>query len=337
MKELGVSSIRFAHYQQADIMFSLSDQNGMVVWAEIPNTPKYRNTPEYLANCKSQLTELIKQNYNHPSIIFWGLYNEIDIPAEDVQLLHDTAKRLDPNRLTTQADFVHPQERYAITDVVAWNWYFGWYYDKFYKYADWYDDLHKNYPNLKAGFSEYGASASINHQQLNPERPDPFAGRFFLEQYQTQYHEEVWKNIKDRNDIWGKYIWNMYDFSWTTAVRGDKPYRNYKGLITHDRKNKKDAFYFYKANWSEEPVIHIKNSRLKTWNTKIVQVEVYTNLDEVELLVNGKTVANKKMDSEIHKITFENVELKRGHNRIDVIGKDGDLIYTDYCEWDYVE
>jgi len=337
MQELGVSSIRFAHYQQADIMYELSNENGMVVWAEIPNTPKYRNTPEYLENCKQQLTELIKQNYNHPSIFFWGMYNEIDIPEADLQVLHDTAKSLDTNRLTTQADFVQPRERHGITDVVAWNWYFGWYYDTFDKYPDWYDNLHEEYPDLKAGLSEYGASASINHQQFNPERPDPVNGRFYPEQYQTLYHEEVWQAIHDRDDIWCKYIWNMFDFSWTTAIRGDKPYRNYKGLITHDRKDKKDAFYLYKANWSSEPTIYIKNSKLKTWNTKNVQVEVYTNLDEVDLIVNGKLLKTQKMNSEIHKITFDNIELRPGDNRIDVIGRKGDLIYTHGCEWEYVE
>jgi len=337
MKELGVTSIRFAHYQQADIMYDLSDKNGMVVWAEIPNTPKYRNTPEYLANCKLQLTELIKQNYNHPSIFFWGLYNEIDIPAEDVQALHDTAKKLDPNRFTTQADFVQPQKRHTITDVVAWNWYFGWYYDSFDKYPDWYDDLHEEYPNLKAGLSEYGASASINHQELNPERPDPNSGRFFPEQYQTLYHEEVWKGIKDRDDIWCKYIWNMFDFSWTTAIRGDKPYRNYKGLMTHDRKMKKDAFYFYKANWSEAPVIYIKNKRLSKRDNAKTVIEVYTNLEEVELFVNGKLISKRTMDSEIHKIKWENVQLVGGKNRIDVIGRNGNQLYTDSCEWNYMD
>lgn len=335
MEELGVTSIRFAHYQQAEIMYSLSDEKGIVVWAEIPNTPVYRDTPEYLANCKLQLTELIKQNYNHPSIFFWGLYNEIDIPAEDVQELHDTAKELDPHRFTTQADFVQPRDRHSITDLVAWNWYFGWYYDTFDKYPDWYDNLHQEYPDLKAGLSEYGASASIDHQQLDPERPDPVAGRFYPEQYQTLYHEEVWKGIQNRNDIWCKYIWNMFDFSWTTAIRGEKPYRNYKGLMTHDRKRKKDAFYFYKANWSKEPVIYIKNKRLTERPESVTSIEVYTNLDEVELFVNGESVKNKKLESDIKKVVWENVQLKEGRNNIDVIGKDGQSIYTDSCIWNF--
>ncbi|OFY49823.1 MAG: hypothetical protein A2Y87_09010, partial [Bacteroidetes bacterium RBG_13_46_8] len=231
IREVGANGIRFAHYQQADIMYRLCDEYGLVAWAEIPNTPAYRgNIPGYLENCRQQLTELVKQNYNHPAILFWGLYNEISIPAADVRLLHETVKQIDPYRMTTQADFAQPEERHYITDVMAWNWYFGWYYGNFGDYSPWYDKLHKDHPSIKGGLSEYGAEACITQQKENPERPDP-AGRFFPEQYQNLYHENVWGEIKDRSDIWCKFIWNMFDFSWTTVTRGDKPYMNYKGLV----------------------------------------------------------------------------------------------------------
>ena len=335
IKEVGANGVRFAHYQQADIMYRLCDENGLVAWAEIPNTPAYRgNIPGYLQNCKEQLTELIKQNYNHPSILFWGLYNEIDIPVNDVKALNEIAKSIDRYRLTTQADFVQPTERHSVTDVVAWNWYFGWYYGNFSDYAPWYDKLHKEHPELKGGLSEYGAEACISQQQENPDRPDP-QGRFFPEQYQNHYHEEVWGNIKDRRDIWCKFVWNMYDFSWTYATRGDKPYMNYKGLVTHDRQTKKDAFYFYKANWSDEPTIHIISKRNLERNESLVEVTVYTNLKEVELYVNGDFISKKLMDSDIHKIVWENIKLKQGQNQISVIGISGEKKYTDYCEWNY--
>jgi hypothetical protein len=337
IKEMGANSIRFAHYQQADIMYSLCDKNGLVVWAEIPNTPAYKgNISGYLQNCKNQLTELIKQNYNHPSIFFWGLYNEIDIPAKDVKELNDISKQIDPYRLTTQADFVQPTQRHSITDLVAWNWYFGWYYGKFNDYQSWYDKLHKEYPSLKGGLSEFGAEACISQQQENPKRPDPH-GRYFPEQYQSLFHEEVWKNIKDRNDIWCKFIWNMFDFSWTYVSRGDKPYMNYKGLITHDRQVKKDAFYFYKVNWSDEPVLHILNKRYVERKDSSVQVAVYTNLEEVELNVNGKFISKKSMDSEIHKITWENINLRPGQNKINVFGIKGGERFTDSSEWYYIK
>lgn len=335
IREIGANAIRFAHYQQADIMYRLCDEYGLVAWAEIPNTPAYRgNIPGYLQNCGQQLTELVKQNYNHPSILFWGLYNEIPIPATDVKVLNETVKQIDPYRLTTQADFAQPEERHTITDVSAWNWYFGWYYGNFGDYSPWYDKLHRDHPLLKGGLSEYGAEACITQQQENPERPDP-AGRFFPEQYQSLYHEKVWSEIKDRNDIWCKFIWNMFDFSWTTVTRGDKPYMNYKGLVTHDRQTKKDAFYFYKANWSEEPVLHIVSRRDSIRNDSLVQISVYTNLDDAELIVNDFPVSKKTMNPELHKITWEKVALKKGMNRIRVAGNKGDAEYTDKCDWEY--
>ncbi|MDZ7288734.1 MAG: glycoside hydrolase family 2 protein [candidate division KSB1 bacterium] len=331
--ELGATGVRLAHYQQADKMYSLCDENGLVVWAEIPNTPAYRKHPDYLQNCKDQLTELIKQNINHPSILFWGLYNEVDIPTADLKILHDTAKRLDPHRLTTQADYSQVSERHLVTDVAAWNWYYGWYYGQFGEYAHWFDRAHQNYPTLLAGLSEYGAGGCISQQQENPARPDASNGRFFPEQYQRLYHEKVWSEIKDRKDLWCKFIWNLADFSWTNVRRGDRDFINHKGLITHDRKVKKDAFYFYKANWSAEPVLYLLSRRNTERTEKLVPIEVYTNLDEVELYVNGVFVSKKKMESDIHKIRWENVALVPGRNRIDVIGHQGEKTYTDACEW----
>ena len=335
--ELGANGVRLAHYQQADKMYSLCDEKGLVVWAEIPNTPAYRaENPAYLQNCKEQLTELIKQNYNHPSIFFWGMYNEIPISAEDVKSLHQTAKQLDPYRLTTQADFTQVTGRHFVTDVAAWNWYFGWYYDKFDKYVTWYDNLHKEHPEIKGGLSEYGAEGCISQQQEDPNRPNP-NGRFFPEQYQRLYHEEVWRNIKDRDDIWCKFVWNMFDFSWTFAKRGDRDFINHKGLVTHDRQVKKDAFYFYKANWSDEPVLYILSRRNTQRTAEAAEVAVYTNLDEVELYVNEKLISNKKMDSDIHKIVWKDIVLRPGPNKISVIGQKGDKKYTDACEWTYVK
>jgi hypothetical protein len=333
IREIGANGIRFAHYQQADILYRLCDENGLVAWAEIPNTPAYRgNVPGYLDNCRDQLIELVKQNFNHPAILFWGLYNEIDIPARDVRLLNRTVKQIDPDRLTTQADFTQPQERHGVTDVAAWNWYFGWYYGNFGDYRPWYDRLHAEHPEIIAGLSEYGAEACTGQQQENPERPDPL-GRFFPEQYQSQYHEQVWTAIKDRKDIWCKFVWNMFDFSWTHAVRGEKPFMNFKGLVTHDRRIKKDAFYFYKANWSDEPTLHILGRRNAERTEKEVPVSVYTNLESAALYVNGELVSEKRTDSDIRKLTWDHVRLKPGLNLIGAVGTRGGKTYTDQCEW----
>jgi hypothetical protein len=335
--ELGATGVRLAHYQQAEKMYSLCDEKGLVVWAEIPNTPAYRaENPSYLDNCKNQLVELIKQNFNHPSIFFWGLYNEVDIPASDVKNLNDAAKRIDPFRLTTQADLTDDAtERHGVTDVVCWNKYFGWYYGDFKDYADWFDRLHRDHPELKIGLSEYGAGGCVSQQKENPERPDPTNGRFFPEQYQRLYHERVWSILKDRKDIWCKFIWNMFDFSWTNVKRGDRDFMNHKGLVTHDRKVKKDAFYFYKANWSNEPLLYILSRRNSVRKDVLVPVEVYTNLDAVELYVDGALVSRKKMESDIHKITWENIRLSPGRNSICVIGFKDDKKFADACEWTY--
>jgi hypothetical protein len=331
--EIGATGVRLAHYQQADKMYSLCDEKGLVVWAEIPVTPAYRNHPDYLQNCKEQLTELIKQNINHPAIFFWGMYNEVDIPIADLKLLHETAKKLDPYRLTTQADYSQPNEKHLITDVAAWNWYFGWYNGETDEYTPWFNRLHQQYPNLIAGLSEYGAAGCISQQKEDPARPNAWSGRFFPEQYQRSYHEKVWAQLKDRNDIWCKFIWNLADFSWTIVRRGDRDFINHKGLITHDRKTKKDAFYFYKANWSAEPVLYLLSRRNTDRIEARVPVEVYTNLDAVELYVNNVFISKKKMESDIHKIRWENVSLVPGPNRIDVIGRHGKNKYTDTCEW----
>ncbi len=334
--EMGANGVRLAHYQQADTVYSLCDAHGLVVWAEIPNTPAWRGENlAYLQNCKDQLTELIKQNINHPSILFWGLYNEIPITTEAVRSLHETAKQIDPYRLTTQADYTQVTDRHFITDVAAWNWYFGWYYGQFDQYTTWYNRLHQEYPRLSAGLSEYGAGGCVSQQQDPPERPDPTNGHFFPEQYQRLYHEEAWKILKDRKDIWCKFIWNMFDFSWTGADRGDRPYINHKGLMTHDRKTKKDAFYFYKANWSDEPVLYILNRRLIERKEAMTSVAVYTNLDRVTLFVNDKKVSDKSMDSDIHKIIWESITLQPGMNQIRVTGCNGDTVYQDACEWNY--
>lgn len=335
---LGANGVRFGHNQEANIVYRLCDRYGFVVWAEIPNTPKYRRTPAYLQNCVQQLTELIKQNYNHPSILFWGLYNEINIPVKDLEVLNRASHELDPSRLTTQASKVpvaNSHDKHFVTDVVGWNWYFGWYLGNFSDYNTWYTDLHKKYPQLKAGLSEYGASGCISQQEENPKRPDPL-GRWFPEQYQLYYHESAWNILRKRPDIWCKFVWNMFDFSWTFAKRGAVPYINYKGLVTYNREVKKDAFYFYKANWSDEPVLHICDRLDVNRKDSLTAVQVCTNLDKVALYLNGKLVSEKKMNSPIHVMNWKSIGLKSGTNYVSVIGYKDGKTFTDQCRWNYV-
>jgi len=334
--EMGANGIRLSHYQHADRIFSLCDENGLILWAEIPVAPPYilTNAEAYIENTVIQMKELVKQNYNHPSILFWGIYDEVDMSVEHAKLLNSTIKEIDSQRITTQTEFIEEVNgRISVTDIVGWNRYCGWYYGEFEQYQAWFDEMHRDYPELIIGLSEYGAGGSITQQQENPERPGAYSGHFYPEQYQRYYHEKTWEQIKDRRDMWCKLIWIMYDFSWPGVYRGDRPSINQKGLITHDRKVKKDAYYFYKANWSDEPVLYITSRRNTERTTEDVAVEVYTNLDNVELWINGELVSTKKMESEIHKIIWDSVKLSPGRNQISVIGSNGKKQYTDASEW----
>ncbi len=332
IREMGANAIRFAHYQQADKMYSLCDKHGLVAWAEIPVTPIYQvNNPLYHKNCKQQLTELIKQNFNHPAIVCWGMYNEVPIPADDLEALHNLAKELDPTRLTTQADHKEVEKRHAVTGLVCWNRYDGWYYNEMGGTAKWAKEMHKEHPAFKLGVSEYGAGGCISQQKQNPGKPNP-DGNFFPEQYQCIYHEVTWDSIKDISFIWGTYIWNMFDFAWPNVDRGDRKYVNHKGMITYDRKTKKDVFFFYKANWSDEPVLHITSKRHKTRHDSITEIKIYANCDQVELLLNEDSKGIKK-GNEVNVFEWHAQILQQGNNEIKVVGKKEGISYTDKCIW----
>ncbi|QDH79176.1 glycoside hydrolase family 2 protein [Echinicola soli] len=336
INELGATTVRLAHYQQSDYLYDLLSQSGIVIWAEIPNTPTYQAENRlFMESCEQQLKELIKQNYNKAGIFTWGMYNETRVTQKDLQVLHSLAKSLDPGRLTVFADNIRPADVHQVTDLAAWNLYFGWYG----KAGDWsgYEKWARNAwesKGVKMAISEYGAGGSISQQAEYFEKPDP-TGQFFPEQYQAFYHENVWKNIKDLDFIWGKYIWNMFDFSWTKVNRGDRAFINHKGLITHDREVKKDAFYFYKANWSDEPVLHIANRRLVDREHQNTSVKVYSNLDKVVLYLNGKKVSSQKVESDIQVITWDGIRLSEGENTIDVIGYKGKEQFVDQCTWNF--
>ena len=227
-------------------MYRLCDEKGLVCWAEIPVTQSYVEAA--FDNAKQQLIELIRQNYNHPSILFIGLHNEAPIPPQQVKILNVMAKKEDPQRLTTAAS---PwTDTSTVTDLICWNRYPGWYDPLWDQTADigstWADPKHKKQPDLKFGVSEYGGGGCISHQKQNPERPDPGYGKFFPEQNQTWIHEQIWPDMYKRRFLWCKYIWNGFDFTVPGWNRGDRPNLNHKGLVTYDRKTKKDAFIITK-------------------------------------------------------------------------------------------
>ena len=308
IRELGANTIRLAHYQHDQYFYDLCDKTGFVLWAEIPFISQFIPTEEAYKNTISQMTELIAQNYNHPAICFWGISNEILIGPDREDLrqnlrdLNELAKAMDPSRLTTMAQVsMTPMdsEHNFITDVVSYNHYFGWYGGDVEDNGPWLDKFHAMHPDKCLGVSEYGAENILTWHSAEPENHD------YTEEYANYYHQEMLKTFAKRPYLWATHQWNCFDFAADARNEGGVQGRNSKGLITYDRKTKKDAFYLYKAWWNPEPMIWVSGCRFVNRGPGERNVIVYTNCDEVTLVVNGKDVAAKK--AEDHMIVFENV------------------------------
>lgn len=293
--EMGANTVRLAHYQHSQDFYDLCDEKGLVVWAEIPYISNHM--PNGVENTKTQLTELICQNYNHPCIVTWGLSNEITMNGAsdngligNHKMLNDLAHSLDKTRPTTLAVismFGINDEYVHITDIVSYNHYFGWYGGEVHMYGPWYDAFHKKYPNKAIGISEYGCEA-LNWHTSTPEQGD------YTEEYQAYYHEEVIKQIIDRPYLWATHVWNMFDFAADARAEGGENGMNHKGLVTFDRKYKKDSFYAYKAWLSDEPFVHICGKRYVRRTEDKTIVTVYSNQAEVELFANDISVGRQK-------------------------------------------
>ncbi len=302
--EMGANTIRLAHYQHDQFFYDLCDERGMVIWAEIPYISRHMSTGN--ENAVSQMKELIVQNYNHPSIVVWGISNEITMDgAKDPDMLalhhrlNDMVHEMDKTRLTTIAciSMCDMDEKIVhITDVVAYNHYFGWYGGSTDDNAVWFDKFHAKYPNRSIGCSEYGCEA-LNWHNSNPKQGD------YSEEYQAYYHEELIKQFFTRPYLWATHVWNMFDFGADARAEGGENGQNHKGLITIDRKYKKDAFYAYKAWLSDEPFVHLCGKRYIDRVEDVTKVTVYSNLPEVELFANGKSLGTQT--SEEHFFYFE--------------------------------
>lgn len=341
MLEMGVNAIRLAHYPQATYMYDLMDRNGIVTWAEIPFVGPggyadkgFVDQPSFRKNGKEQLKEMIRQHFNHPSICFWGLFNELkengDNPLEYIKELNVLAHQEDPTRPTTSASNQGGAINF-ITDNIAWNRYDGWYGATPATLASWLDKTHQAHPEIKIAISEYGAGASIYHQQDSLVQTSP-GSWWHPENWQTEYHIQNWKIISERPYVWGSFVWNMFDFGAAHRTEGDRPGINDKGLVTHDRKVKKDAFYFYKANWNPEPMVYIAGRRSVNRVKPVTEVQIFSNCAEVTLKVNGQII--KKMQPDGVKVCiFKNIRLKKGENNIEVSAKNGKRVITDACCW----
>ena len=300
--EVGATTIRLAHYQHDQYFYDLCDEVGLVIWAEIPYISKH--LPNGRANTISQMKELITQNYNHASIVVWGLSNEISMNGSDADLidnhkvLNDMVHEMDKTRLTTVAcvSMAKIDDPYVhISDVVSYNHYFGWYGGDTDMNGPWFDNFHEKYPNKPIGVSEYGCEA-LNWHTSNPVQGD------YTEEYQAYYHEELIKQLFSRPYIWATHVWNMFDFGADARAEGGENGQNHKGLITMDRKYKKDAFYAYKAWLSDDPFVHLCGKRYIDRVEDVTKVTVYSNLPEVELFANG--VSQGKLKSDNHFFYF---------------------------------
>ena len=302
--EMGANTIRLAHYQHDQYFYDLCDERGMVIWAEIPYITGHLT--DGVDNTVSQMKELVIQNYNHPSIVVWGLSNEInagngmdDQVVPNHVLLNNICHELDKTRLTTLAAVSSCDTNHAylrIPDCISYNQYFGWYGGELSDYGVWFDKFHAEHPNIPIGISEYGCEA-LNWHNSKPEPGD------YSEEYQAVYHEEVIKQLYTRSYLWATHVWNMFDFGADGRNEGGEDGQNHKGLVTFDRKYKKDAFYAYKAWLSEEPFVHIGGKRYIDRVEDVTKVTVYSNQPAVELFANGVSLGVR--EAEDHFFRFE--------------------------------
>lgn len=323
IKEVGANTIRLAHYQHDQYFYNLCDHTGFVLWAEIPFISQFIPGKEAYDNTVSQMTELVAQNYNHPSIFFWGISNEITIAGESEALyrnltdLNALVKKLDPSRLTTMAEVsMVPMnsEHVYITDVLSYNHYFGWYVGEVEDNGPWFDKFHALNPDRCLGLSEYGAENILKWHTAYPDNHD------YTEEYASHYHHEMLKTFAARPYLWSTHVWNMFDFAADARDEGGVQGRNNKGLVTYDRKTRKDAFYIYQAYWTTEPMIHVCGERFVDRAPDERDVTVYTNCDEVTLLVNGEAVATQAAVD--HAVVFKSVPMKDGANTVTAVSGD---------------
>ena len=307
--ELGANTIRLAHYQHDQLFYDLCDERGMVVWAEIPYISKHMPGGE--ANTLSQMKELIIQNYNHPSIVVWGLSNEITMNTgasernsmlANHKKLNDLCHSMDRTRKTVMA-YVSMCDKndpiVQIPDVVSYNHYFGWYGGDTSMNGPWFDKFHEELPDIPIGVSEYGCEA-LNWHTSNPTMGD------YTEEYQAYYHEELIKQLFTRKYLWATHVWNMFDFGADNRAEGGENGQNHKGLVTFDRRYKKDAFYAYKAWLSDEPFVHLCSKRYVDRVEDVTRVTVYSNLPEVELFANGHSLGKKTAEDHFFRFDVPN-------------------------------
>jgi beta-galactosidase len=361
LQDLGANAVRLAHYQHDQYSYELADSRGIVVWAEIPlvNKVSFDGSaagPALTANARQQLTELVRQNYNHPSIVVWSLGNEIDLtatqikgpsrPTELLRSLNELAKREDPSRATTLADccevrvpphvgidaFKAREPVVGIADTVGYNRYFGWYAGQFADFGVMLDEAHARHTGLPISVSEYGAGAALTqHTDDSEGGPINPHGRPHPEEYQNWFHEKSWATLKPREYLWGAFIWNLFDFSSDSRQEGDVTDINEKGLVSYDRTTRKDAYYFYRANWSTDPTLHLVGRRYVDRAYAVTDVKAYSNAAQARLFLNGKEIGVSPCPGGI--CMWRSVLLRQGTNELIAKAQIEGVGITDSLNW----
>lgn len=335
IREMGANALRGAHYENSDHLYSLCDSAGILVWAEEPLVNRHDTTLLFKQTMEGQLKDLIEQNINHSSIFAWSLFNELDPKTSPIDLvsgLNKLAHQEDPTRLTVGAmDQFKWKQMAAIPDLIAWNIYPGWYSKSPDDYGEFLEQRRNTSREGGIAISEYGAGASI-YQHADPVTQPKPGGTFHPEEWQNVVHETGWNAIRQRPYVWGSFIWNMFDFAVSRRKEGDHPGRNDKGLITFDRKVKKDVFYFYKANWTNTPVLYITSRRFTSRTDANTVIKVYSNCETVELFVNDISQGIKS-PNDLKIVQWPQVILEPGENRIRVSGQKDGRAFEDGCIW----
>lgn len=330
--EIGANAVRLSHYQHPQAAYDCCDERGLLAWAEVPML-KMTESPALMENTVQQLTELILQNIHHPAIFCWGIQNEIamfrDAPYmhENCRRLHELVKSLDPDRYSTAAN-LYPLKASSrlneITDMVGYNVYFGWYYGEMQDLGSYLDHMHAARPQLPFGISEYGVDANLALHAESPQVKD------YSEEYQALWHETVYPQIEAKEYLWGSFVWNMFDFCSSRRNEGGQKFLNAKGLVSHDRQIRKDAFYYYKARWSAEPFVHLCARRFEKRAQDAIDIKCYTNQPTVSLLLSGRFFAAETVRNGT--AVFHQVPLRMGDNPVTVTAGD----YIDQCVWQRV-
>jgi len=336
IKEIGATAVRLSHYEHDDYTYQLADQDGIILWSEIPLIDYITASAAFTSNTEQQLIEMIKQRYNHPSVVCWSVFNEVTLnsgpsPAALVGQLAQIAAQQDSTRPSTAgANSSDNDPTTLYTQLIDFNKYYGWYNGILSDFGPWADNFHTTYPTRSVGISEYGAGANIYQHSENPVTEPANAGSYHPEEYQNLYHESQWQQMKVRPFLWSKFIWNLFDFASDGRNEGNAPGRNDKGLVTYDRQVRKDAFYWYKANWSTDPMVYIAGHTFTNRLTNAITAKVYANCDSVELFLNGISQGSTTSTNCI--FTWP-LMLQGSTNTVQAVGTKGGTNVTDSLIW----